>query len=68
MQGQQDQTRILIRKYRIRKSSTRGHSITIPQEYLEDTGFKAGQKVAMYREGDILVIVPEREAPHDRRP
>lgn len=50
---------ILLRKYRIRKSSDRGHSITIPNEYLEDTGFQAGQKLAMYRDGDSLVLVPD---------
>lgn len=50
---------ILLRKYRIRKSSDRGHSITIPNEYLEDTGFQAGQKLAMYRDGDNLVLIPD---------
>lgn len=50
---------ILLRKYRIRKSSDRGHSITIPNEYLEDTGFQAGQKLAMYRDGDSLVLIPD---------
>lgn len=56
---------ILIRRYRLRKSGKRGHILTIPEEYIEDAELQAGQKIAMYRDGDRLVLIPEKEVPHD---
>ena len=56
---------ILIRKYHIRKQGYRGFHLTIPKEYIEDAKIKENQRMAMYRDGDRLVLVPEREAPHD---
>lgn len=56
---------ILIRKYRLRKSGKRGHILTIPEEYVEDAKLQAGQKMAIYRDGEKLVLVPEvQEVPH----
>lgn len=52
---------VLIRKYRIRKAGSRGHVVSIPNEYIEDIGIAAGQKIAMYRDEDRLVLIPERE-------
>ena len=50
---------ILLRKYRIRKAGSRGHIISIPNEYIEDANLHPGQKLAMYRDGDSLVLVPD---------
>lgn len=56
---------VLIRKYRIRKAGSRGHAVSIPNEYIEDIGIAAGQKIAMYRDEDRLVLIPERERHSD---
>ncbi|MEL7555692.1 MAG: AbrB/MazE/SpoVT family DNA-binding domain-containing protein [bacterium] len=56
---------VLIRRYRIRKQGYRGFHLTIPKEYIEDAKIEENQKMAIYRDGDKLVLVPEREASHD---
>lgn len=50
---------ILLRKYRIRKAGSGGHIISLPNEYIEDAGLHAGQRIAMYRDGDRLVLIPD---------
>jgi bifunctional DNA-binding transcriptional regulator/antitoxin component of YhaV-PrlF toxin-antitoxin module len=50
---------VLLRRYSIRHQGLRGHIITLPKEYIEDAKLQAGQKVAMYRDGDHLVLIPE---------
>jgi len=56
---------VLIRRYRIRKQGYRGFHLTIPKEYIEDAKIEENQKMAIYRDGDKLVLIPEREASHD---
>ena len=56
---------ILIRRYRIRQQGHRGFHLTIPKEYIEDAKIEKNQQMAMYRDGDRLVLIPEKEAPHD---
>lgn len=56
---------ILMRRYRLRQQGRRGYNLTIPKEYIEDAKLQAGQRMAMYRDGDRLVLVPEREDNHD---
>lgn len=57
---------ILLRRYRITKSGYRGYGITLPKEYIEDAELRAGQKMAMYRDGNNLVLIPEpMEAAHE---
>lgn len=49
----------LLRKYRIRKAGSGGHIISLPNEYMEDVKLEAGQRIAMYRDGENLVLIPE---------
>jgi bifunctional DNA-binding transcriptional regulator/antitoxin component of YhaV-PrlF toxin-antitoxin module len=56
---------ILIQRYRIRRQGHRGFHLTIPKEYIEDAKIEKNQQMAIFRDGDRLVLIPEREAPHD---
>lgn len=57
MSGKED-TMILVKRYRLRRSGLRGHSITIPEAFVEQSGLKCGDSIAMYRDRDRLVLIP----------
>jgi bifunctional DNA-binding transcriptional regulator/antitoxin component of YhaV-PrlF toxin-antitoxin module len=52
---------VLLRRYRLGKNGHRGYGITLPREYIEDANLKPGQKMAMYRDEDRLLLVPEHK-------
>ena len=48
---------IKIKSYRIRKTSERGMSITLPKVWLDDLGLTQGERLDMFRdENDRLII------------
>lgn len=51
---------ILLRRYKIGKRG-RGFQVQIPSVFVEDTGLAMGTPIAMYRDGDKLVLVPEKK-------
>lgn len=53
---------ILIRRYKVRKAGSRGYLVSLPNEYIEGAKIHPGQKLAMYRCGDNLFLVPEPQS------
>lgn len=51
---------VLIKKYRISRKGQRGATVTIPPVYLDDLNLKAGDVIKAYRDGDKLILIPEK--------
>ncbi len=53
----------VIRRYKVRRSGHRGATITLPAEWLDDTGLAPGDRVEMLRDTeDRLILVAKKEA------
>jgi len=59
-----------VREYKLRKTSDRGSSITIPNVFITDTGIKNGDIIDVYRDNvlgrEALILIPQRKKRNDR--
>lgn len=51
---------VLIKKYKISQKGLRGATVTIPPIYIEEMGLKTGDIIKAYREGEKLILIPEK--------
>jgi len=51
---------VLVKRYKIALRGKGGASVSIPPAYMEEMGLKPKDILKAYREGDKLILVPEK--------
>jgi len=50
-----------IKEYKVSRQGLRGFAITLPKIWVKDMNLKQGDYIIFYREGEKLILIPERK-------